>query len=105
MKKIILILLLVLFSQHAFSAGWSSATKVLQVYSTSSGFVLINFGEMLDEGCGNTSWIYLNPAHNNFKAILAQLLMAQATQMNVLYYVSGCNSIYTNLTNFRTFTP
>lgn len=108
MKKINLLFLgmvMIIFSSNILAAGWSSATKVTQVYAASGGDIYMQFESMLDEGCGITSWIRLLPSHSNFKMISAQSLMAQAVNADVVYYVSGCAGSYTKLTNFRTITP
>ena len=94
LRKLIVITGL-LFSSQAAVAAWGPHSRIVEYFVYDGGDAyFITDGNQNYGGCSSTQYVVLNAAANNFKAIWAQIIAAQAAGLTVSVNFDGCYNGY-----------
>ena len=79
------------------SAGqWSGPVDVVDMQAQAGGF-FIKFSEMLDEGCGLTTYIRMRMDEPHSDYMFSMILSSFTTNTPIRYYVNGCEGSHSKL--------
>jgi len=79
------------FAAVAVAAGWGPATTITgyYVYDTGGAYITTANNQNPD-GCGSSTYLYIDETSAHFKEIWATVIAAQATGTTVSLNYSGC---------------